>query len=568
MDQQNLHEHASSAQIDSVCVIQREFPCLDDQVILAIDQYDMCWISVPSACKVLGVNARGQQQRIARTQELAQACQQIVLATRGGPQRITCLKVERVSVWLLTMANAQPGQHLSFLQEVIDAAATLRNEAQTKAHQLELPLDEGSVIKIQEAQAVATTLPGLGQILIVPSHAEDRAIREATLAHQTAWREEPKLGLPYYLASNQMRVYFGDPRFPLEPEEAQAALARLRESTILTARYILGRWNIAREQGQLAQEGSVPIRIEEILEWRGLQKHSRAIAPGSAVRRIEDYEIKYHKQAYEDLLLLSQFWLHGTHHVQIKGQRFPVPITIDSYYLRIGRLQNPENDRSLYYAAPGVWINTYEASGGLWLAELDRRIFTLHPQRHQIALRIALFLSEHWQLCLMNGTAIAPLTMQELLAQSMVSLDQNHLTSRFIPHVEQAIQLLIQREIVREAKPDREVLRESVQWGKEWLATRWTITPPMDVVQRHLQQARDRMIGTPPPMMLLPSPGAEDLAEPGKVQGRKVLHTPSQKENHSGVSIQTEEGLNQSEKPNQADSIVQVRMHDPFDESR
>jgi hypothetical protein len=529
MDQQSLHNPASSAQTDHVCLIQREFPCLDGQVILAVDQYEACWISVPSACKLLGVNARGQQQRIARTQELAQACQQIVLATRGGPQRITCLKVEQVSTWLSTMADAQPEQHLLFLQNVTDAASALRNEVQSTAHQ-ELPLDEGRVIDIQESQAIARTLPGLGPILIVPSHAEDRAIREATLARQTAWREESKLGLPYYLASNQMRVYFGDPRFPLEPEEAQAALARLRESTIMTARYILGRWTIAREQGQLAQEGSVPIRIEEILEWRGIQKHSRAIAPGSTVRRIEDYEIKYRKQAQEDLRLLSQFWLRGTHQVQIKGQQFPTPVTIDSYYLRIGRLQNPENDRSLYYAAPGVWINTYEASGGLWLAELDRRIFTLHPQRHQIALRIALFLSEQWQLCLMNGTEITPLAMQELLARSMVSLDQNHLTSRFIPHVEQAIQLLIERGIVREAKPDREVSRESAQRGKEWLATHWTITPPTDVAQRHLQRARERTIGTSPSMMLLPSPDTEDPAEPRKIQGQKILHTPSTKE--------------------------------------
>lgn len=547
MDQESAHEHASSVQTDSICLIQHEFPCLDGQVILAIDQYDICWISIPSACKVLRINARGQQQRIARTQELVQACQQIVLATRGGPQRITCLKVEHISAWLLTMANAQPDQHIPFLQTLTDATATLRNEIQTKAHQLVLPLNEGSVVEIGEPQAVATTLPGLGQILIVPSHAEDRAIREATLARQTAWREEPKLGLPYYLASNQMRVYFGDPQFPLEPEEAQAALAHLRESTILTARYILGRWNIAREQGQLAQEGSVPIRIEEILEWRGLQKHSRAIAPGSAVRRIEDYEIKYRKQVHEDLRLLSQFWLCGTHHVQVEGQWHPV--NIDSYYLRIGRLQNPENDRSLYYAAPGVWVNTYELSGGLWLAELDRRIFTLHPQRHQIALRIALFLSEHWQFCLMNGGEIAPLTMQDLLARSMVPVDQNHLTSRFIPHVEQAIQLLRQREIVREVKPDREVLRESTQWGKEWLATRWTITPPADVLQR----ARDRMVGTPPPPMLLSSSSAGNAAEPGKIQGRKVLHTPSAKEKHPGVSIHYEEEINQPEKLDQVD---------------
>lgn len=517
---------ASLQQEERICLLQREFSCLDGRVLLVIDQHETCWISVPSACKVLGLNARGQQQRIARSKDLAQASQRISLATRGGPQRITCLQVEHISFWLRTMAVSEPEQHASFFQQTVEAVGRLRDEAQFLVQQPLLHLDEKSVIQIREPQAVAATLPGLGQILIVPSHAEDRAIREATLARQNAWRDEPKLGLPYYLASNQMRVYFGDPKFPLEPEEAQAGLKRLRESTILAARYILGRWNIAREEGQLVEEGSVPIRIEEILEHRGIKPHSRAIAPGSVVRKIEDYEMKYRRETHEDLRLLGQFWLRGMHHVQA-GNRWQ-PVHIDSYYLRIGHLQNPENDRSLYFVAPGVWISTYLRSGGLWLAELDRRIFTLNPMRYQVAMRLALFLSEYWQISLMNGDDIAPLSMQDLLTFSMIPIDSKHLTARTIPQVERAFQVLIQSEIVREAQPNHEVSRDPVQWGKDWLAARWKITPPEDVLQRHLQRIRARAVGTLPPPILLSGPASAQPGEREKMRGEKGPTSPIQ----------------------------------------
>lgn len=561
-EQQSL---TPTAQEEIRCLLQREVPCLNGTITLAIDQNEVCWISVPSVCKILGINTRGQYQRIARSQELAQVSQHITLSTRGGPQRVTCLKVTHIEAWLGT-ADSPPEAVASFLESVAEAAKRLRDEIQARAQQLLLPLDEKNITQIREPQAVAATLPGLGQILIVPSHAEDRAIREATLARQDAWRDEPNLGLPYYLASNQMRVYFGDPKFPLEPSEAQAALARLHESTIFTARFILARWNVAREQGQLAEEGSVPVRIEEILEWRGIKPHSRAVAPGSALRKIEDYEIKYKKEVHEDLRLLGQFWLQGTHHVPAGG-RFR-PINIDSYYLRVGRLQNPEDDRSLYFAAPGVWISTYLRSGGLWLAELDRRIFALNPGRHQIAMRLALFLSEHWQISLMNGGNIAPISMQELLTLSMILIDYKHLTERTVPQVERALQILIQNGIVKEARPTHEVSREPVQWGKDWLATRWLITPPEDVVQRHLQRARSGAIGKPPSPLLLSGPVKTKPETTGKTRGKKVPHTPSEEERVVWGTVEKGDDVNQPEKPIRADSIVRITMHTPFEESR
>src|SRR5258708_15802277 len=101
---------------------------------------------------------------------------------------------------------------------------------------------------------MAATLPGLGQVLVVTNYPEDRAIREATFARSSAWQEESTRRRPYFIASNEVRVSLGDPAHPFVVEDAQAALRDLRESTVLTARYILGRWHIARDQYHLPKE--------------------------------------------------------------------------------------------------------------------------------------------------------------------------------------------------------------------------------------------------------------------------------------------------------------------------
>src|SRR2546430_4076952 len=129
------HDQQSSAPIsqgDIRILLQREFPCLDGQILLAIDQQHTCWVSVPTSCKILRLNIRGQLQRIARSKELVQAGQQLTLATKGGSQRITCLKVEQAVDWLAGMKASQPGAAATFLQQVTDAAALLREEAQSQ----------------------------------------------------------------------------------------------------------------------------------------------------------------------------------------------------------------------------------------------------------------------------------------------------------------------------------------------------------------------------------------------------------------------------------------------------
>ena len=48
----------------------------------------------------LGLNVRGQTQRVQRTRSLSQALRRIPLQTRGGLQRINCLRVDTIALWL------------------------------------------------------------------------------------------------------------------------------------------------------------------------------------------------------------------------------------------------------------------------------------------------------------------------------------------------------------------------------------------------------------------------------------------------------------------------------------
>lgn len=489
---------------------QYAIPFPEGQINLVVDEQDVCWVSLPSICMALSLNTRGQLQRIQRTPDLAVGLCRLLLSTSGGPQQINCLHVELLSPWLESLKNAQPEHYTRFLQGVSESAALLQtpegreqwtnrnpspstqDDISSAAYQLLLPLDEELPEQTQETHVVATALPGLVQALVVTNYPEDRAIREATFAKSAAWREEPLRRRPYYLASNEVRVSLGDPAHPLIVEDAQAALQGLQESTVLAARYILGRWHIAREQGLLAKEGSVLIQAEEFLEWRGIQPHSRAVYPGAEVRQIDGYEQKYLDQVHQDIKLLELFHLQGQHRLLVGDQIHQ--LTIDGPYIRATLVQESESGQTAYLIAPGGWINIWiaatESQGGLWIAELDRRIFRLHPHNDQLALRLALFLTEHWQMHLAAGLNVVPLRMEELLTASMISIDRANLTLRFAPRVEAAIQKLVEQGIVGQARPQEPLLKQGY-WGKAWLAMTWEITPPIELVKRY-EASRDR----------------------------------------------------------------------------
>ena len=176
-----------------------------------------------------------------------------------------------------------------------------------------LPLTEGALEQDPQLE-LRTLLAQLPQIkltstLAITSYQEDRAIREASLAREADWQEEPGHHRMRFVASNRISVYVSDPDTPFDVADALERIRALGETTVLTGRILLGLWNIHRSEGRLAKDGTAPIRLEDILEWRGVQKHSRTLYPGSEKRSTDGYQWKHRQQVHQDIKLLAARYL-------------------------------------------------------------------------------------------------------------------------------------------------------------------------------------------------------------------------------------------------------------------
>ncbi len=578
-------EIAGLSSDDKDAMTQQTISLCGDPIYAALIPTGELYLSLPSLCAALGLNVRGQLQRIQRTPELSDGLAQLFLITRGGSQRVNCLHSEKLFAWLSTLqVRSMNGQARAKLTRYLAAsnnfsAATLLSsdtqatpiimEVESQPIQITLPLvndnptlevtaqpilvveeqqdtlaitvqpellaeEEENTLAVgtvqsteqiiiigdttdlpsrqEELRTLLTRIPYISSdtTLVTTSFQEDRAIREATLARKADWEKEPTLNRMRYRASNKLLVYIGNPDHPLSINDALERIRALGETTILTARILLGLWNIRRSEGQLSKDGSAAIRVDEILAWRGVQKHTRVYE--SLQKRFTDgYQWKHKQQVHRDVLLLEQCYLRGYHNVIVKGRnrRF----LIDSPYLRVASVKDAtqvdDGEPVGYFIAPGAWINTYEEHGNLFFVELDRRIFQLNPQNEQIALRIALYLTEYWRQLARTGNFEQPISMHDLLLHSMVPIDEGHLTSRFAPRVEEALDTLIQRGIVGEAHPLVPIDKTKAHWGRDWLMALWLLLPPIEAIEQHSMQA------------LLPAPAPAPMLQPSLAKKQK-----------------------------------------------
>jgi hypothetical protein len=314
--------------------------------------------------------------------------------------------------------------------------------------------------------------------LRTPNYQEDRAIREAILARATQWETVPHSQMLRYVASNQLQVYLDNPAQFQPVRPANALLAMQSERTVLTARIVLGLWNSRRYDPRLSQNGSVAIRADEILAWRGVQKHQRTAYAGANKRFSDGYQEKHKQQVVQDMELLQQYSLRGSHTLVIQGKVTRLPV--DSPYLNISPMASSRGASNGYLVSPGNWIDDYETYQHFFLADVNRKLFELNPQNDQLALRIALYLSEYWRQEARSGRYKEPLLMANLLTASMISVDKANLTSRFAPRIEAALQKLYAQGIL-EAVPTclSCVDKSKAQWGNDWLAAYWSILPPV-----------------------------------------------------------------------------------------
>ena len=123
---QEIEEQATSA-TDEVSgadveeeqsIDQQIVPFMGDDLAAAMTAEGTIYITFPGMCTALGLNVRGQTQRVQRTRTLRQALRRIPLETRGGLQRINCLRVDKLALWL---AGVQTNQIKPRFREKIEA---------------------------------------------------------------------------------------------------------------------------------------------------------------------------------------------------------------------------------------------------------------------------------------------------------------------------------------------------------------------------------------------------------------------------------------------------------------
>jgi len=335
-----------------------------------------------------------------------------------------------------------------------------------------------------EASLFDRVTPYVMDRLKVTNYRPDQAVREASLAQKHMWR--PGDGEISYLASNTLEVYLGTPERPLEIPQALKQIRQLSESTVLTARIVLGLWNIRRHNERVSKNGSVAVLLEEILQWQGIQKHSRVAHPGTNKRYTDGYRTEQKRRVLQDMTLLAACNVRGNCTISIRGKS--VPIQVDGPYMRYSTVSKTLKGEKIiigFLVSPGDWISTYEQHQNYYLAEVDNQIFKLNPQNDRYALRLALYLTERWREQAKTGNFSTPITMSELLASSMIEVDERHMTSRFVPRIEAALQKLENMGILGKQICLTEVNKEQTRWSKDWLASRWEILPPLKLIQEY-----------------------------------------------------------------------------------
>lgn len=327
------------------------------------------------------------------------------------------------------------------------------------------------------------------QFLVTSSHHPDTAVREASLAPRDQWQENQEGGGLTYLASNALEVYLGESGQPLKIGEALNKLRMLSDSTVLTARIALGLWNSRRDDKALSKNGSAPVLLDELLAWQGHEKLKRFAHPGtdSSKRYSDGYRSMQKQRVVQDMAALAACHIRGVAELAVGGKN--TQIEVDGPYLRYDlvsrRTRSGERILIGFLVAPGGWITTYEQGQNELFAQIDRAIFHLNPQNDKYALRIALYLTERWREQAKSGSFSTPIAMSALLGASMIEVDKSHLTSEFAPKIELALKHLEDMHIIGKQMCLKPVDKTKTRWGKEWLASRWEILPPMELIRAY-----------------------------------------------------------------------------------
>ncbi|GER90519.1 hypothetical protein KDW_46810 [Dictyobacter vulcani] len=338
---------------------------------------------------------------------------------------------------------------------------------------------------LSDAHTLLARVPHVNhaRYLSLPNFREDMAMREALLATPAQWQQASASGLSCYHASNALHVYYQAGEDPSQVCSMPGQSKITGDSTLLTARILLGLWNNRHTDPQLSAHGLVAIKVEEILAWRGIQKHQRIAYPGASKRFSDGYQSKQKQQIHAELLHLSRYTLRGQQYIRQQGQ---VHVNaLNTPYMHVQQVAQGHKITG-YLVGPGNWIASYQSGNSMFLSSVERQIFQLHPRNDYLALRLAFYLVEHWRQLARSGDYQHPLQMAQLLSASMISVDKANLTSRFVPRIEAALHKLYAQNILGQPAICLSQLdTNKAHWGNEWLASYWRLLPPDDIMHAY-----------------------------------------------------------------------------------
>lgn len=419
---------------------------------------------------------------------------------------------------------------ISMLLQKTLSDVTEHMDEQDRADFIARLFEEGA--NLSQESLLANVTVQVTKSLTVPNYKPDQAVREASLARENRWAVGDSGVI--YMASNALEVYLGTPEHPLELPHALQQIRQLSESTVLTARILLGLWNSRRRNAHVSKGDSVAVLLEEILQWQGIQKQSRIAYEGSTKKYTEGYRTEQKQRVITDLVLLAACNVRGNCTITINGRS--KKIFLDGPYLHFTTVKTETLSGETvlgFLVSPGGWIHAYEEHQNYYLSEVDSTIFReLHPVTDRYALRIALYLTERWREQAKQGGFSTPISMADLLAASMIEVDRRHLTAEFAPAIEKALAKLEKMNIVGKQtcisgfhigveeteeqtwrvntcmkmhQPGKKgdapvdqcmsaVEYEPTRWGKDWLASSWELLPPMELIRTYqaIQAAQTR----------------------------------------------------------------------------
>lgn len=365
----------------------------------------------------------------------------------------------------------------------------------------EVETAEIAVVQNRLVEAVQMPLPlqEVRQPVTVLDHPASRAVRQASLASKTSWKTGSHSGSQakrlYYVADNGIEISLGTLENPLDLEEAKKQIKRAGELTVLVDRLLFWFW-LSRSRPRpgdgktfLSRNGSVPVSIEELLHILGFNKHMKREYPGGGQKYSDGYRVEDKGRLTWNIALLAEFQVSS---VTESG------FGIHGAYMRYS-LGFWEGVHAGFLISPGDWINTIDLPEIAMLMRIDEQIFQFDRQAEQHEIRLCLYLAEAFRDQAKNGTLGQPLvvplegvsgesryiTMEELLNEAKIKIDNKNLTHRFVPRIEDALQNLKNRHILARAEPEIPINRQQGYWGKSWCNTPMIIQAPRHLVEEY-----------------------------------------------------------------------------------